>query len=57
MKKERIKKSTIGTKFYKFGNKVSIIETSNVVDKEKVTKENNTSLSRYPTDSIPSVIV
>ena len=57
IKKKRIKNSTIETKFDKFVNKVSIVETSNKVDEEKVTKENNISLSMDPTASLPSVIV
>ena len=56
LKKEG-KNSTIETKFDKFVNKVSMLETSNKVDKEKVAKENNISLSRYPTASLPSDIV
>ena len=38
IKKEKVKTSTIETKFDKFGNKVSILETSNKVGEEKVTK-------------------
>ena len=49
IKKKRVKQSTIETKFYKFGNKVSMFETLNKVDKEKVTIEKNISLSRGPT--------
>ena len=34
-----------------------MLETSNEVDGEKITKENNISLSRDPTESLTSVIV
>ena len=51
IKKKRVKKSTIETKFDKFGNKLSMLENSNKDDEEKVTKENNISLSADPTDS------
>ena len=44
-------------KFDKFGNKVSMLETSNEVDEVKFTKEDNILLSRYPTASLPSDIV
>ena len=49
--------STIDTKFDKFGNKFSMLETSSKVDKEKVTKEKNIPLSRDLTASFPSGIV
>ena len=39
IKKKKIIKSTIETNFDKFGNKVLILETSNKVDEEKVTKK------------------
>ena len=45
-KKEEGKHSTIENKCDKFGNKVSMLETSNEVDEEKVTKEKNISFSR-----------
>ena len=54
IKKRKVKKYTIETKFDKFGNKVSMLETSNEADYEKVTKENNISLSRDPTASLSS---
>ena len=41
IKKEEGKNSTIATSIDKCGNKVSILEPSNKVDDEKVTKENN----------------
>ena len=44
--------STIEKKFDKFGDKFSIIETSNKVDGDKLTKENNISLSRDPNASL-----
>ena len=56
-KKEEGKKSNIETKFDKFGNQVSIIETSNKFDDEKVTNEKNISLSGDPTGSFPSGVV
>ena len=34
-----------------------MLETSNEVDEDKVIKENNISLSRYPIDSSPSVLL
>ena len=34
-----------------------MLETSNEVDEDKVTKEKNISFSRYPTALLPSVIV
>ena len=46
--------STIETKFDKFFKKVSMLETSNEIDEEKVTKDNNISLSRDTTDSFLS---
>ena len=49
IKKKRVKNSTVETKFDKFGKKVSMLETSNEVDEEKVTKQKNISLSRDPT--------
>ena len=49
--------STIQTNFNKNGNKFSMIETSNKVDEEKATKENNISLSRNPTPLFSSVTV
>ena len=57
IKKKKIKKSTIETKFDKFGNNISMLETSNKVDEEKVTKEKNISLSKDTTASYPSGIV
>ena len=57
IKKKKVKKSTIETKFDKLGNKVSMLENSKKVDEYKVTKENNISLSRYPTALSPSGIV
>ena len=51
------KKSTIETKFDKDGNNISMLETSNEVDKEKVTKDKNISLSRDPIYSFPSGIL
>ena len=57
IKNNKVENSTIQTKFDKFGNIFSMLETSNKVDEEKITKENNISLSRYPNDSLPSVIV
>ena len=56
-KKEENKNSTIDTKFDTFGNKVSMIETSNEVDEWKVTKEKNISFSRDTTASSSSGIV
>ena len=41
--KKEEKNSTIENKFDKFGNQVSMLETSNKVDEEKVTNENNIS--------------
>ena len=41
IKNQKVKNSTIETKFDKFGNNVSLLETSNKVDEEKVAKENN----------------
>ena len=55
--KRRIFIFTIETKFYKSGNKVSMLETSNKFDEEKVTKEDNIWLSRDPNASFPSDIV
>ena len=52
-KKKKMKSSIIETKFDKFGNKVSIKETSNEVYKGKVTNEKNISLSR---DTIASFL-
>ena len=57
IKKKKVKIYTIDTKFDKYGNKVSMLETSKGIAEWKVTKENNISLSRYPTDSFTSVIV
>ena len=51
------KTSTIETKFDKNGNKISMLETSNEVDEEKVTKDNNISLSRDPIASLPPGIL
>ena len=39
IKNKKVNNSTIEIKFDKFGNKVSMLETSNEVDEEKVTKE------------------
>ena len=50
-KKEGRTFSTIETKFYKFGNKVSMLDTSNEADEEKITKQNNISFSRDSTAS------
>ena len=44
--KNWVKTSFIETKFNKLGNKVSMLEASNEVDEEKVTKEKNISFSR-----------
>ena len=52
-KKKKVKKSTIETKFCKFGNKVSMVETSNKVDEQIITKEEIFSLSWGPTASFP----
>ena len=57
IKNKKTKNYTIGTKFDKFVTKVSMIETPKKVYEEKVTKENNISLSRDPTTSFPSGIV
>ena len=54
---KRKKTSTIETKFDKFGNKVSMLETLNEVDEEIITKENDIPLSRDPTSSFQSGIV
>ena len=40
-KKKKVKNSTIEEKNYKFGNKVSMIETSIKGDEEKVTSDKN----------------
>ena len=47
----------MGTKFDKNDNKILMLETLNEVDEEKLTKENNISLSRDPIASFPSVIL
>ena len=57
IKNKRVKNSTIETKFDKFGNKVSMIETSNKFDRYKVIKEENLSFSRDTTASFPSVML
>ena len=57
IKKKKGKNSTIETKFDKFGKNVSMLETSNEVYEEKVTKEKKYSLSRFTTASFPSGIV
>ena len=41
-----MKKSTIETKYDKYGNKISIFESFKEVDKEKTIKEHITSLSK-----------
>ena len=56
-KKKKIKSSIIETKFDKFGNKVSMCETSNEVDEVKLTKDHNISLSKDTTASSQSSIV
>ena len=56
-KKKKGKNSITETKFDKFGNKFSILETSNYVDEEKRIKENNILLYRDSIASFPSAIV
>ena len=56
-KKKKINNSTIETKFENSDNKVSMLENSNEVDEDKVTKENNISFSMDPTASSTSGIV
>ena len=46
-------KSTIETKYDKYGNKVSIFETVKEVYEETVTKDNNIFFTRDPTASLP----
>ena len=56
-KKEESGNSTIETKIDKLGNKISMHETSNGVDEDKVTKDTNISFSRGTPASLPSGIV
>ena len=45
---------TIGTKFDKYGNKVSMFERVKEVDDKKFTKEKNILFTIEPTSSLPS---
>ena len=51
------KTSTIDTKYDKNNNKISMPENPNEVDKQKVTKDNNISLSMDSIDSLTSGIL
>ena len=55
--KKKKNNSTIQTKFYQYGNKVSMFETVKEVDEQIVTKDKNIQLKSEPTASLLSVHV